>query len=665
MKIGLGIDTGGTYTDAVIYSFDENKVLAKNKSLTTKEDLSIGIKKSVSGLPNDLLAKAEVLSVSTTLATNACVENKGGRAKLVLMGTNEKTLKWIDATSAYGIKEDARFCVDIENGWDEKHVGEVDWESITSDNQEWFSDAQALAVVAKNAVHNGGAYEKSAESFLSEKYKVPFITANEIASNINMMERGATALLNARLLPVMEEFMIAVGKAFDELGLNIKKMVVRSDGSLMSEELLLKHPVKTILSGPAASVLGANELSVSADSLIVDMGGTTTDISIVKNSKPVMTNTISIGGYKTQIKGVYIDTFSLGGDTRVLLKENKFVLDNRKVEPLSSLAVKYPQIKEDLKWLVDNGRLSGFPIYEFLYLVKKPSEKANYSGAELSIVKALEGGPLMLGKSSFDLYSMNTERLEAEGIVMRSGLTPTDIMHIKGDFTAHDKEAAELGARYLLNNRGSVEEENEEELAKLCDEVYDLVCKTLYENIVITLLQDKYPNLFEKGMDPQILTLISENWSDENHFFGINYKTRPALIGVGAPIHVFLPRVAKVLNTECIVPEHAEVANAVGAIVADISVETTTEIAADYSEGFLDGYIVYTDDGNEKFDDIEQAREYAKDKAGTYVKEQARLRGALGELSVVSEFQLRSSASKDGSDIDLGALLYTVATGRV
>ena len=86
MKIGIGIDTGGTYTDAVIYDFERKKILASAKSLTTKDDLSRGILGAIDGLDSDLLQKAEVISLSTTLATIACVEDKGGHAKLIFFG---------------------------------------------------------------------------------------------------------------------------------------------------------------------------------------------------------------------------------------------------------------------------------------------------------------------------------------------------------------------------------------------------------------------------------------------------------------------------------------------------------------------------------------------------------------------------------------------------
>lgn len=83
MKIAIGVDTGGTYTDAVLYDFDEKKILAGAKALTTKEDLCIGIANALDALPQELFARVRMVSLSTTLATNACVENKGGNAKLI------------------------------------------------------------------------------------------------------------------------------------------------------------------------------------------------------------------------------------------------------------------------------------------------------------------------------------------------------------------------------------------------------------------------------------------------------------------------------------------------------------------------------------------------------------------------------------------------------
>lgn len=104
MKIGIGIDTGGTCTDAVVYQFENHKILAYAKTVTTKDNLSIGIGNALDGLPRDLVDKSEVIALSTTLATNACVEGKGGRAKLVMFGINPDTVRRVG--NEYGLSMD-------------------------------------------------------------------------------------------------------------------------------------------------------------------------------------------------------------------------------------------------------------------------------------------------------------------------------------------------------------------------------------------------------------------------------------------------------------------------------------------------------------------------------------------------------------------------------
>ena len=103
MAIIIGIDTGGTYTDAVVYDNAERRVIAKGKSPTTHDELSVGIGLALDTLPPELLREAEFVALSTTLATNACVEGKGGRARLLMMGTSRKTLEWVGADKKYGL----------------------------------------------------------------------------------------------------------------------------------------------------------------------------------------------------------------------------------------------------------------------------------------------------------------------------------------------------------------------------------------------------------------------------------------------------------------------------------------------------------------------------------------------------------------------------------
>lgn len=668
MAYGIGIDTGGTYTDAVIYDFEKRLVIAKSKSPTTRSNLEIGIGKALDLLPADLLKKAESVALSTTLATNACVENKGGRARLVLMGTNRSTLEWIGADKKYGLNYDEVLCLDTKSTYDGKVVDHPEWDKVTGEHTAFFSEAEALSVAELNSLHNGAVCEITARDFLKERFGVPVVMASDLANEMNVMERGTTALLNARLLPVVDQFMKAVGRALTERGVSVPQMIVRSDGSLMNSEIACLKPVETILSGPAASVRGSGTLSDCENCLIVDMGGTTTDISIVRGGAPQMTGGINIGGWRTQIKGVFIDTFGLGGDTRIYMNEGELALDVRRVEPVCFAASKWPQIKDQLRTLLSKPLLHTKPLHEFLYLVNRPLHEERYSDAERRLIETLSAGPQMIGGDVLDRYSLNSERLEQEGIVMRCGLTPTDAMHIKGDYACFDAEASRLVALYFVRAI-SAYEGMENAVETLSEDIYNLVKKRLFENIARVFIEAAYPKLFKGGISDQMTALIADKWARRNEpkdetFFDLSLNVSASLIGLGAPTHIFLPDVAKALGTACIIPEHSEVANAVGAAVADISVSVHVEVRPDYGQDGVDGYTIHAPGLNEWCESYEEAVRIAGETAERMAGEEARRRGASGSLSVQVRVDERRSHSKEGIQIDLGTMVTASATGR-
>ena len=130
--IGIGIDTGGTCTDAVIYDLTSKKILATGKTLTTKSNLEIGISNALGLLPEDLVRKAGSIALSTTLATNACVENKGCRAKLLIIGTEPSIIGRLkDVLAEYGINDMSHLIVldaKAENIFSEPF--DPDWEDL-------------------------------------------------------------------------------------------------------------------------------------------------------------------------------------------------------------------------------------------------------------------------------------------------------------------------------------------------------------------------------------------------------------------------------------------------------------------------------------------------------------------------------------------------------
>ena len=258
--IRLGIDTGGTYTDAVVIDTDGPTVLAKAKSLTTKENLSRGIGAAVGALPREVLDQVEHAALSTTLATNACVEGKGGRARLVIVGTTDEVLHRVDAQGTFGIPYSDVITTPFVGSYDGSDVEIPDWEALYQSNPQFFEEADSFGIASLYALNNGAVVEQSGARFLRERFGKIVVESTTVATEINVIGRGATALLNARLVPVIAEFLDAIDTVFEQQGLDVPISIVRSDGSLMSEELARLRPVETILSGPAASVIGAQAL---------------------------------------------------------------------------------------------------------------------------------------------------------------------------------------------------------------------------------------------------------------------------------------------------------------------------------------------------------------------------------------------------------------------
>ena len=666
MRYEIGIDTGGTYTDAVVYEITERKIAGWAKAMTTKEDLSIGIGKALDGLPRELVQQAEIVSLSTTLATNACIENKGGRAKLIFIGMYRNTVAELGKNYGLPPAEEIYF-LDSKGTMQGEILEEPDWEAFLRDSEKWFSDASAVAVVELFAMWNNAVLEKKALQVIKSKYSLPIICGHELFSDLNSLQRGSSTLLNARLIPIIDEFLKATKKALAERDIKASVVIVRSDGSLMSEKFTVVRPVETLLCGPAASVMGGMELGGESNCLIVDMGGTTTDIAIVQDGIPrKATEGINIGRWRTFVKGVFIDTFGLGGDSEVKFDgHGGMALMASRVIPLCVLASQWPEVTVKLRELVATIKKHTQPLHEFYTLVKDIGGNPNYTESEHSFCSALKNGPLIFSDAAAvagaDIYTLNVRRLEKEGIVMRCGLTPTDIMHIKGDFNHFDAGASALGAEFIA---GCMEVSPE----TLYDMVYDSVKRKLYCNIVRLLLEDSYPLYRKTGLGTGLETLVNESWDafkqGSQGFLRFHFGTPAALVGVGAPIHVFLPDVAQALGAKCVIAPNASVANALGAVVGNVTAVTEVEIKADYDIVGIKGYIVYGKRSTIYADGLEEALSHASQEARECALEEARLRGALGDIAVTVKHNISTGHAKEAS-ILLGARVVATAIGRI
>jgi N-methylhydantoinase A/oxoprolinase/acetone carboxylase beta subunit len=389
--------------------------------------------------------------------------------------------------------------------------------------------------------------------------------------------------------------------------------------------------------------------------VIIDMGGTTSDISLVKKCKPLLAeNGVSIGKWKTFVKGLYVKTFGLGGDSAVRYKNKKVYLESFRVVPLCVAARDYPIIIENLKEL--GTRNHSHFLYEHYMLVKDISGSKRYTPFEKDFCRLLQDNPLTVSQAAEaagkDVYTLNIQRLIHDGAVQRIGLTPTDIMHIKGDFDIYDTQASLLGAAFAAFNLDiSVED--------FCGAVYDEVKRKLYIHIAKALYENKYPDF------PHIERVIDESYASANEHDLISplFKTDYTLVGIGAPIRVFIKDVAKKLGTYAVIPKHYEVANALGAVMGSISASFSVEIRPVNDASGTVSYTVFGMGGAEIFENMEDAEMYAVAQAKAGAEAEAVKRGAKGELDVSVDRFIDEAQAKDCM-VYLGTTITAYAVGK-
>ncbi len=665
----LGIDTGGTYTDAVIYKFNDGQadgtsgggaVIASAKSLTTKNDLCIGISTAVSALDPALLKLVGRVALSTTLATNACVEGRGGRCGLILIGGDQSVVT--TRAAEFNLPQASNICfldgrIDLDG-----NVAEPFDESAREKIAALTAEVPCVAISGMLSVRNP-THEYAARDIVAELGGSSVCSVDVAPAELNYLRRASTALLNARLLPIIDAFLDAVSRSLVKLGVSAPVSIVRSDGTLMSAEFAALRPVETLLSGPTASVIGALNLvgGKGLDAVVADIGGTTTDIALVENGEPVKTGLgIDIGNWKTSVSSTYIDTYGLGGDSRVILdRYGMLALFDERVVPLCNLSARYPGVRDLLLALTESPYQGISRRCELLELVKMPPA-GELSDRERRICELLTAGPLTLPAIAkgvgFELFPTDLKMLEVRGYVIRAGFTPTDAMHIAGLFCEFDTEASLLGARYFERNAGLAPHE-------LAAAVLDMAAYKFYAGIV-RILARRYTDGAGEDFPPQ--PLLRAAWErDGGAMFRPSFASGAVLVAVGAPANIIAPKAAEKLGMRLVIPENAGVANAIGAAVATIKCERSVFIRPLYGDNGVEGYIVMGGGDSVTFEEYEGALAEAKRRAAELASEDARCRGVTGALEVtLCEEKHDTTGISDSGEVtvELGATVTATAS---
>jgi len=660
-RLLLGVDTGGTYTDAVVLAAENGNVVASAKSLTTRADLAVGISRAIEGLEGIDRSAIALTCLSTTLATNAIVEGHGGRVCLLLIGYDAELIE------AFGFQRD--LVVDdyvfIPGGHDiyGREAQPLDEGALRRAVQQRLGKVDAFAVSDYVGVRNP-EHELRARAIIAQLTDLPVTCGHELGEDLNSIRRATTVALNGRLIPLLRDLLLALQRALAQQGITGPLMLIKGDGSLMSAEMALQHPVETILSGPAASVLGAKYLSKRDDLLVVDMGGTTTDLALLHQGRPrANLQGAWVGGWRTLVQAVDTRSVGLGGDSHVALdRSGELRVGPERVVPLSLAAQESPNLIPGLAHLLSPQRQRpGYPQF-FMLVGRKPPEDLTVTEAQL--LEFLQGGVRSLEEiaknvSWAQVYLSYPNRLEGGGFIQRIGFTPTDCLHVLGVYTPWSREAALLGAT-ILGKRMNMTPQ------AFAAHVRDLVTDRLASEIVAQvaaheagedkLLEAKGTRFFlERALHP------SRNGSA----LGVSCRLLPPLAAIGAPVAAYFPQVAEKLAAELVIPPHAGVANAVGAASGSVVQSAEVQVDPQYTVAGISGYSVYTSEERREFTDLEEALAYAREAGRRLALELAQRAGA-GQVVVEEERhdQTGSVALDAGDSLYLGTRLRFTAAGR-
>ena len=651
-NVGLGIDAGGTYTDAVIYDMPSKTVASKAKALSTKWNFTIGIGEALSELNHSLLGQVELVALSTTLATNAIVEGHGQKVGMLLMPPAGR----LDRTDiAYEPKAvlSGRLTITGQeiSAIDQEEIRRIVRTMVKADGVEVFAVSGYAGCV--NPVH-----ENAVKKIIEAETGLLVTCGHELSDILNFRTRAQTAMLNARLIPLLTRLLTDLESVLLDRGIGAPVVVVKGDGTLMSSRMAKQRPVETILSGPAASVAGAQFLTGFKNAVIVDMGGTTTDTAIIENGVPeICESGATVGGLKTHVKAMDIRTEGLGGDSLIQWGKNGFAVGPSRVAPISWLAEHTAGTEQALEFLQRN--LSRYRIssrnLQILTLLKQPA-KVSVTPSEEQIIELLARRPravdeLVQRTGAHFVGALGLEGLEQNCIIQRCGFTPTDLLHIEDRFSHWSREAALTIGKLF---------------AEICGrDLYEMANSLLTgvtEQLTLELLKkqlDHDSDLIDLEQGPVCRTLVENMLKGGNHNFTVSINLHHPVVGIGAPIHFFLPQAAARLSTQAVIPENADVANAVGAITSRIIIRRKIEIISPQP----DCYQVVGLAGVRNFNDLDEATTYAETSLIERVRKLAHTAGtSASEVDIWRED--RTPEIADGSNIFLGRTIFGQIIGQ-
>ena len=338
----LGLDVGGTFTDAVI--IDGHRVIASAKRRTTKDNLMQGIGEALDAVLDSCdTSNIEQVTLSTTVVTNTIVEKKEQVVDLYVVtgpGRNVDDIFPVSPIYLQGYTDHRGIVVERTSTDGVRGIARMVQERSGTD---------LAAVSAKFGVRNPQE-ELSITETLQETYNT-ISNGSLLSGSLNFPRRTISAYFNSAVTPVFTVFKKNVEDALSVRNIKAPLHILKADGGSLPMEHMVSRPVETAFTGPAATVLGLSALGAIGNmhTVALDIGGTTTDISLWKQGKPLMTkNGVSIREYPSAVRSFAVTSVGIGGESVVRIVDGKITVGPERVGPSAALGGHEPTLGDAL-----------------------------------------------------------------------------------------------------------------------------------------------------------------------------------------------------------------------------------------------------------------------------------------------------------------------------
>ena len=338
----LGLDVGGTFTDAVI--IDGHRVVSTAKRRTTKDNLMQGIGEALDAVLDSCdISKIEQVTLSTTVVTNTIVEVKEQVVDLYVVtgpGRNVDDIFPVSPIYLQGYTDHRGIVVERTSTDGVRGIARMVQERSGTD---------LAAVSAKFGVRNPQE-ELSITETLQETYNT-LSNGSLLSGSLNFPRRTISAYFNSAVTPVFTVFKKNVEDALSARNIKAPLHILKADGGSLPMEHMVSRPVETAFTGPAATVLGLSALGTigNTHTVALDIGGTTTDISLWKQGKPLMTkNGVSIRVYPSAVRSFAVTSVGIGGESVVRIVDGEITVGPERVGPSVALGGHEPTLGDAL-----------------------------------------------------------------------------------------------------------------------------------------------------------------------------------------------------------------------------------------------------------------------------------------------------------------------------